>query len=496
MADNPGSRDRFEQRVLNRLRDVFDQHRWIVATEFVQGSVGIAGAIRDLTDQPILSVGAAEGAAISLNDLSFEVINLGMPPGASMVDTMHRGQALLADPDPEHQALVDTWDRDRSARAIVSFTSVEGQAMGRPTFGARPESWRELEDKLVVESIWAAAGVSVAPSRQVQTSNRAAVLAAHAELATSGGTVWAGDNSSGWHGGGAGTFWVPDLAAAERLLDDMERFERIRVMPFVEGVPCSMHGMVVPDGNGGSEVITFRPCEMLVLRDRKKHAFVYCRSATFWDPDPADRHAMADTAKRIGKELAALVDYRGMFTVDGVLGADGFVPSEVNTRYGAALRGRHPTERGEILNLVLLNMAVIEGRFDDVDLRPVGPIVTAALDAERNGNAFINCPARPEAERTADVGREPGGRLVFNEPIDGQHSDPSETPPQNGPGKDGTLATLRWTTMGPDAGVVNINFVDPAAGPSVAPLLVEIIDLANQRWSLGIAALEPATAVR
>jgi hypothetical protein len=50
--------------------------------------------------------------------------------------------------------------------------------------------------------------------------------------------------------------------------------------------------------------------------------------------------------------------------------------------------------------------------------------------------------------------------------------------------------------MGPDAGVVNINFVDPPAGPSVAPLLVEIIDLANQRWSLGIAALEPATAVR
>ena len=489
MSQQSGSRHTFETRVLGRLREIFDRHPWLITTEYVQGSVALAANVRELTDQPVMAVGAAQGAGELEPDLPFEVLPLGMPPGESMVDTMHRGQELLADPDPSHQAAVDSWDPAGAARSIASFTSVVGQPMGRLTFGSRPESWRELEDKLVIESIWATAGIPVAPSRQVEMSDRTAVLAAHVELASSSGTVWAGDNSSGWHGGGAGTFWVPDLAAAGRLCDELDRFDRIRVMPFVEGVPSSMHGMVVPDGTGGSEVITFRPCEMLVLRERSEHKLVYCRSATFWDPDPADRQAMVSATKRIGTELVDRVGYRGIFTVDGVVGRQGFVPTEVNTRYGAALRSRHPTETGEALELVLLNMAVIEGLFDDVDLRPLESIVTDALDEERNGRTFITCSARPEEARTAAITRAADGRLLFSEGS-------SEEPEVDSSDANAVVANLRWATMGPDAAVVNVVFEEPPVGPSVAPLLVEIIELANQQWSLGISTLEPASSVR
>ncbi len=498
MADIDNHRHRFEQQVLGRLREIFGQHPWLISTEYTHGSVGLAGVVRELTDQPILAVGAAEGAGDLPIDPPFDVLCLDMTPGDNMVDTMQRGQALLADPSPEHQAVVDTWDADRLARSIASFTSVAGVSMGRETFGARPEQWRTLEDKLVIESIWAAAGIPVAPSRQVAAADLAGLLAAHDELAGPSGTVWAGDNSSGWHGGGAGTFWVPDRSAAERLHAGLGRFDRVRVMPFVDGVPCSMHGMVVPDGSGGTDVLTFRPCEMLVLRDRSKHGFVYCRSATFWDPEPEDRLAMVDAARRIGRELVATADYRGVFTVDGVMGADGFVPTEVNTRYGAALRGRHPTESGELLNLVVLNMAVIERRFDDIDLRPLGPIVTAVLDQDRHGHAFLNCPARPKDARTAAVVRAPNDQLVLRETAkeESNEDEDSEAAASAASDTNDALASVEWTTMGADAGVINVTLLDPPVGPSPAALLVEIFELADRQWSLGLPTLEPATPVR
>lgn len=531
MPDHQDDRHGFEQKVLGRLREIFDQHPWMTTTEYLTGSIGLAGGVRQLTEQPILAVGAAKGAGEPAPDLPFEVLGLGMEPGDSMVDTMHRGQALLANPDAEHQAVVDRWDPEATARSIASLTSVAGQSMGRRTFGARPAQWRDLEDKLRIESIWASAGIPVADSRQVDLADRAEVLAAHDELAGPSGTVWAGDNRSGWHGGGSGTFWVPDRGAAERLLGQLDRFDRVRVMPFVDGVPCSMHGMVVPDGDGGSEVITFRPCEMLVLRDRARHAFVYCRSANFWDPDPMDRAAMADSTKRIGNELIARARFRGMFTVDGVMGADGFVPTEVNTRYGAALRGRHPTVSGEILNLLLLNMAVIEGRYDDVDLRPLGPIVTRSLDEQRHGHAFLTCSTRPTLVRTASLTTAPTGQnasigstastgttsstgtttstgstaatgslgqlvLTENEAADEPSVHGADSREGRDPNAPQVLATLEWTTMGDDDGVLNVTLVDPPVGQSVAPLLVEAITLADRQWSLGVPSLEPATPVR
>ena len=53
-------------------------------------------------------------------------------------------------------------------------------------------------------------------------------------------------------------------------------------MPFLEGIPCSIHGVVFPDG-----VATFRPVEMVTLRRPGSNRLHYAGAATFWDPPAA-----------------------------------------------------------------------------------------------------------------------------------------------------------------------------------------------------------------
>ena len=89
-----------------------------------------------------------------------------------------------------------------------------------------------------------------------------ALRAAAGRLDRGAGTAWAGDARQGFNGGAQLLRWVrgeEDAAEAARFL--AERCDRARVMPFLEGIPCSIHGMVFPGG-----VAAFRPVEMVTLR--------------------------------------------------------------------------------------------------------------------------------------------------------------------------------------------------------------------------------------
>ena len=108
------------------------------------------------------------------------------------------------------------------------------------------------------------------------------------------------------------------------------RCDRVRVMPFLEGVPCSIHGFVLPDGTAA-----LRPVEIVMLRDPAARTFAYSGLGTTWDPPAADREAMRDAARRVGAHLQREHGYRGAFGIDGVLTADGFRPTELNTRMSA-----------------------------------------------------------------------------------------------------------------------------------------------------------------
>jgi hypothetical protein len=103
-------------------------------------------------------------------------------------------------------------------------------------------------------------------------------------------------------------------------------------MPYLEGIPCSIHGIVFPD-----HVVVLRPAELLVLRHARTGRFVYCRAGTFWDPPAATRAEMRHAARTVGATLRESVGYRGASTIDGVSTGEGFRPTELNPRVGAAL---------------------------------------------------------------------------------------------------------------------------------------------------------------
>ena len=212
------------------------------------------------------------------------------------------------------------------------------------------------------------------------------------------GTVWSGDASEGLNGGGLYVRWVRsgDGGAA----DDAASFlaahcRRARVMPFLEGIPCSIHGLVFHDG-----VAVLRPVELITLRRPQRPGaetgqsagLLYAGTATFWDPAPDDREEMRAVARRVGEGLRERIGFRGAFTVDGVMTAEGFRPTELNPRAGAGL-----APIGAALPTLPLQLLHVAARDDaGLDARPVEleRLVVEASDGARRGAAYTAVEAR------------------------------------------------------------------------------------------------------
>ena len=91
--------------------------------------------------------------------------------------------------------------------------------------------------------------------------------------------VWSGDARDGFNGGGDFVRRVlTDDDARAALAFFGPRCDRVRVMPFLDGVPCSIHGFVLPDGTA-----VLRPVELAILRGTDRR-FVYGGLGTTWDP--------------------------------------------------------------------------------------------------------------------------------------------------------------------------------------------------------------------
>ena len=276
---------------------------------------------------------------------------------------------------------LDRWDPERRALVLSPMFNELPEIAGRRVYGPRRPEWRRLEDKVVVDQLWDDLGVTRAPSAVVAAEPEA-LRAAAGRLDRGAGTAWAGDARQGFNGGAQLLRWVrgeEDAAEAARFL--AERCDRARVMPFLEGIPCSIHGMVFPSG-----VAAFRPVEMVTLRQPGSSRLRYAGAATFWDPPTADREVMRDLARRVGDGLRERVGYRGAFTVDGVLTADGFLPTELNPRLGAGLSVM--TRDLPELPVPLLDRALIEGealayRADDLERQ-----VLDVADRSRAGGAW------------------------------------------------------------------------------------------------------------
>lgn len=332
----------------------------------VRGSVGAARELRELGAADVFVLGEGMGSGTE-PDCKWFALDV---HGANILEGIRAGQRALANLPADARAALDDFDPDDDALVLGSFLNEVREVAGRPCLMFRRPEWVALEDKTVVDALWDAAGVERVPSRVVPVD----------ELEPECGVVWAGDARDGFHGGAELTRWIKtDADVADALATMRAHCDTVRVMPFLEGIPCSIHGFVFPD-----HVAALRPVEMVTLR--RGSEFFYGGAATYWDPPDADRDAMRAVARRVGDEVRRRVGFAGAFTVDGVLTGDGFRPTELNPRQGAGLgvivRG------APVLPLNLLDQA-LKARLD-LEYRALDfeSVVTDIADASRAGGTW------------------------------------------------------------------------------------------------------------
>ncbi len=300
--------------------------------------------------------------------------------GASGLSTMEQIRAdtrFLADPPAEVISALDEFDPNSDALVLGSFLNTNSHLAGRAFVSYRRPEWVALEDKVRVDAFWDRAGVARQPSVVVPLEEAST---ASASIDRGDGTVWAADARDGFHGGASQTYWVADDESRDVALGGLEAVcERVRVMPFLDGIPCSIHGIVLPDG-----VAVLRPVEMVTLR--RGHEFVYAGCATYWDTPAEVSDQMRSIARTAGARLVDELDFRGTFTVDGVVAADGFWPTELNPRFGA---GINAIARASGLPILLMNDLIVGGHDLGRSAMAIEDELLERADAHRGGGTWM-----------------------------------------------------------------------------------------------------------
>ena len=417
----------------------------------------------------VLVLSTGTGAGPVPPEGSCTVVEVDLPPTASMTEEVRVLDRAVRNLPSDVADPIEAFDPERRGVWHTSpFVADDEPILGRPVTGGRPASYLALEDKMLADGLWEAAGVDHAPYR-ICPVERAELAAASRSLATSGGVVWSGDARDGLNGGGNFVRWVRDTddeAAAFAFF--APRCDRVRVMGFLDGVPCSIHGFAVP----GSGTAAFRPVELAILRDEARRRFVYGGLSTWWDPPAADREAMRAAARRVGDHLAARHDYRGAFGIDGVLTVDGFRPTELNTRASAGVSTIASVDPAFFWFLQAALVRGIDTGLSAADLESLLPL----MDARRHG--------RPSAV----------GQGVS---VSGTHSYPVSY--------DGTaLARTDWPTgselMAADTPVGFFAKIDPCTllepGDRLAPLNVALLAHLDAAYDTGFGELTAAPDLR
>ena len=383
------------------LRPVFADRKFLIAGPVAAGLGGLAWRLTELGAERPFLIAASEGTGTLPAREVAELRVLGIQ-SADVLEQSRNLHRAVEDLPVDLRREIDAWDPAGTARFIFASPLAKSlDVAGRRAYAARPPAWAALEDKVRIDAFWDAVGVRRAPSRIVTADYEA--LRSAGELDRGLGTVWAADAREGTHGGGLGLRWVRHGDDGRESFLSLRRMaDRIRVMPFLEGISASIHGIVFPDS-----VAVFRPVEMVVLRPIAGDRLRYAGCATAFDPLPDDRKAMRDLAYRVGIALREAVNYRGPFGIDGILADEGYLPTELNARAGAALG---PLARSAGLPLTPLCLAVIEG--ERLDYRPdlleqaiVGPSYLRGLVGYRQ-----------EVRREPDAGCRAGRRRVPGEP--------------------------------------------------------------------------------
>lgn len=426
------------------LQSELGGHKWILIGGPLAGLVSLRNELERYGVQRPFVLGSGVGTGPLPSAEQAECFALDVH-GENIVDGMRVYESLLGMlPEPARAAL-DAWDPHGEARVIsrLQLGSVP-EVAGRPRFGARPDEWIALEDKCAVDAFFDAAGVRRAESRIVGTK-LLEQWGAHQELDRGLGSVWAGDSREGANGGAVYVRWIGNKSEAKRAHDWFEpRCHRVRVSPFLAGVPCSIHGFVA-----AGEVAVFRPVEMGTLRKAQTRELVYAGFGTSWDPDPEGAEAMRSAARAAGRLLRDAYDFRGSYTVDGIYTAEGFQATELNPRVGGALS---LLEEASGVPLILLSNAAVERVEIDWRLDELEQHVVRAANEKRCGTTSGSLMGEHEARsielvldgaqlREVREGEEPMGTLALGPGIQGGFLRFGARPGAPTPG-------VRWSEVG------------------------------------------------
>ena len=357
----------------------------ILAGGIVVGWTPTVPLVRSLGATNVLVVGTQGLGAGPLPDpAEATVVALPAPETDSTMARIRIGLARLHTPPAEVVDAVRRFDPRREAVVLGDFLGTAAEIDDRPFLAYRRPEWVALEDKTGVDALWDRIGVEHAPSTVVP-AERSDLLDAAARLGGTDGSVWSGDTKEGFNGGAEYVRWVLTPVDAEQAAQYfVAHCDRVRVMPFLDGVPCSIHGIVFPD-----HVAALRPVEMVTLRrdlDAGEGRFFYAGCATFYDPPAAVRSRMRGVARAVGAALRQEVGFRGAFTIDGVVDGQRFLPTELNPRLGAGLS---VVARGlPDLPVQLLLDALVGGVELDYDPREFETDLLASADGHRFGGTW------------------------------------------------------------------------------------------------------------
>lgn len=441
-----------------RLAEVYGNQRWVIAAQAAVASAGI---------NEHLSGWGAETLVVASNPGTGQLPETGIvytdSGGETILGSIRDFYASVENPDPRVQAEVDSFDPGKTARVITEPHATASEMVGRPTFGVRRAEWSAWEDKMRVDRLWDDLLISRAPVRIVAVGD---APEAADELATAMGTVWTADNTGGWHGGGELVRWV---VGPDRYRDHMEWFgarsRLVRVMPFLDGLPCSIHGWVT-----GSGIATFLPVEILILRHEDDSGFEYAGVATVWDAPEEATKSMRRVAHLVGEHLRSSVGYIGAYGIDGVLTPDGFRPTELNPRMSAGAG----IQLGSVdLPLGLLMRAEVEGLVE-VDHRWLEETALTDRKPSFHFGKMVNETVRETLWVTFDADGALTPTVSEDEAIGKIEAGPSAT---------GSYV------MG------DFNTDHLAVGQPVGPIVAAALNLAARTWNLDLPGLVAAPSL-
>jgi hypothetical protein len=351
--DGPGGPDGWERYLAELVHD----RLVIVAFEVLASMTRKVADLRRWGSRRPMLVALGEGTGVLPTEADADIVLLPALRATSVTEEVRvraRGTVLPTDV----VARIESRDPRREALWWVSPIGLDDPILGRRVIGGRSRAQATLEDKMTADALWDAAGVARAPTR-VAEADLTELHRASDEIRQDTGSdtvVWSGDARDGINGGGDFVRWITDDAVARASAGFFARAcDTVRVMPFLEGVPCSIHGMVLDDG-----VAVFRPVELVSLRRPATGRFVYGGLGTTWDPSASGREEMRTAARSVGETLRRDHGYRGGYGIDGVMTTTGFRPTELNPRFsgGLARLSRVAAE----LHLELLQLNLTAGR--------------------------------------------------------------------------------------------------------------------------------------